>query len=76
MTPSAPSSQNRPGTVERAYQLANEGKTISEIRRGLSAEHYIDARAQLWGAALVAGLRRVARAANEAAAIAAPPPAP
>jgi hypothetical protein len=50
----------RPSAIERAYQLAREGKTLSQIRGALAAEHYGDARAQLWGPVLLADLRRLA----------------
>jgi hypothetical protein len=50
----------RPSAIERAYQLAREGKTLSQIRGALAAEQYGDARAQLWGPTLLADLRRLA----------------
>ena len=56
----------RPGAVERAYQLAREGKTPSEIKRELTAEHYVDAQAQLWGPTLIGDLRRLAKLSNAA----------
>ena len=43
------SQSDRPGTVERAFQLASSGKFagVSEVRKQLSVEGYPDANAQL-----------------------------
>jgi hypothetical protein len=45
-------------TIERAYELAREGNAITEIKKKLRAEGYMDAEAQLYGRALAASLKR------------------
>ena len=51
----------RPTTMERAYQLAGGGEcaTVAEIKTRLSREGYADAQMQIQGAALGAALRRL-----------------
>jgi predicted RNA binding protein with dsRBD fold (UPF0201 family) len=49
----------KPGTIERAYELAREGHAIEEIRRMLRTEGYADAARQLFGQSLSADLRRL-----------------
>jgi len=48
----------RPSTLERAYELARQGHAITEIKKMLRAEGYMDAEAQLYGRALAASLKR------------------
>jgi hypothetical protein len=48
----------RPSTLERAFELAREGHSITEIKRMLRAENYIDAEAQLYGRSLAESLKR------------------
>jgi hypothetical protein len=48
----------RPTAIERAYELAREGNPITEIKKKLRAEGYMDAEAQLYGRALAASLKR------------------
>jgi hypothetical protein len=55
---------DRPGTVERAFELARGGKDLKEIRRALAAERYEDAQPQLTSPALIAHLRRLAKGAQ------------
>ncbi len=52
---------DKPGIIERAYQLAHEGKMPVEIKAALRREGYIDYVSQLDGASLLADLRRIAR---------------
>jgi hypothetical protein len=49
---------NRPSTLERAFELARAGHSITDIKRMLRAENYIDAEAQLYGRSLADSLRR------------------
>ncbi len=50
-----------PGTVERAYQLAREGKDVTEIRAILKSEGYSDVAGQLESRTLTGDLRRIAK---------------
>jgi hypothetical protein len=56
---------SRPSTLERAFELARAGHAITDIKKMLRAEGYMDAEAQLYGRALAASLKR---ARDEAAA--------
>lgn len=51
----------RPGTVERAYELARSGDYVSaaDIRKQLSKEGYGDAELQLTGRTITGELRRL-----------------
>ena len=49
----------RAGTIERAYELAREGRSGSDIKRLLKQEGYTDAAEQLFGRSLQAALRRL-----------------
>ena len=53
--------QHRPGTIERAYQLARSGefKTVAEIRTKLNQEGYLDVAGQIYGPTLASALRRL-----------------
>jgi hypothetical protein len=53
-----------PGLVERAYQLAKEGRTIAEIRTELKNERYSDIQGQLDSRTLLKDLRRLSRLAK------------
>ena len=57
---------DRPTTLERAYQLARTGAYTgaSEIKAKLKSEGYGDAAAQLYGQTLHADLRRLCTAAR------------
>ena len=57
---------HRPGTVERAYQLARTGEyeTVRQIRSQLDREGYLDASSQITGAMLVRELARDCRMAR------------
>ena len=50
---------DRPGVVERAYQMARTGQFhyVEEIRRELDREGYYPCRAHIAGAALLKSLR-------------------
>jgi hypothetical protein len=63
---------HRPGAIERAFQLAAEGKGLTEIKRQLNAEGYSDPAAQLYGPVLLTSLKRTAAAARAAMAQDAP----
>jgi hypothetical protein len=51
--------RDRPGVVERAYQMARTGQFhyVEEIRRELDREGYYPCRAHIAGAALLKSLR-------------------
>jgi hypothetical protein len=49
---------NRPSTLERAFDLARAGHSVTEIKRMLRAENYLDAEAQLYGRTLAESLKR------------------
>lgn len=51
----------RPTTLERAYQLAREGRcrTVSDIKQALAAEGYDRIQDSLYGPTLAADLRRL-----------------
>ena len=57
---------NRPTTLERAYQLAKSGEFvgISDLTTRLVAEGYANASEQLYGRTLLADLRRLCIAAR------------
>lgn len=50
--------QHRLSVLERAFELAREGKTLAEIRKTLRTEGYENAAAQLYGPTLIASLKR------------------
>lgn len=54
----------RPGTVERAYQLAKSGEfeTARQIKVQLDREGYIDGYSQISGVAMARELGRICRA--------------
>ena len=52
---------SKPTTVERAHQLAGEGKGIQEIGNVLRAEGYANVVGQLLSPTLRADLRRISR---------------
>lgn len=54
---------HRPTTLERAYQLAREGRcrTVSDIKQALSFEGYDRIQDSLYGPTLGADLRRLCR---------------
>ena len=51
----------RPTTLERAYELAREGRcrTVSDIKQALSAEGYDRIQDALYGPSLTADLRKL-----------------
>lgn len=51
----------RPTTLERAYELAREGRcrTVSDIKQALSSEGYDRVQDALYGPSLTADLRRL-----------------
>jgi hypothetical protein len=49
---------NRPTVIERAFELAREGRQLTEIKRCLRTEGYMDADRQIYGPTLVAALKR------------------
>ncbi|QDH73023.1 hypothetical protein [Brevundimonas sp. M20] len=53
----------RPTTLERAYQLAREGRcrTVSDIKQALSSEGYDRLQDALYGPKLSADLRKLCR---------------
>lgn len=53
----------RPTTLERAYQLAREGRcrTVSDIKQALSSEGYDRIQDALYGPRLSADLRKLCR---------------
>ena len=53
--------ESKPRLLERAYQLAREGRPLSEIRKTLDQEGY-DQRSLLRGKTLIADLKRAAKA--------------
>ncbi len=65
----------RSGTIQRAYELAREGKTVGEIKQALKSEGYTDGPEQLFGRSLNADLRRLRLEALEAQAAASEIPA-
>ncbi len=50
---------SRPTTVERAFQLAQQGQGAAEIKKRLSEEGYSDAAAQLSGPSIKSQLRKL-----------------
>ena len=52
---------NRPTTLERAYQLAREGRcrTVSDIKQALASEGYDRIQDSLYGPTLASDLRRL-----------------
>jgi len=61
MSPLVHLMSSKPTTVERAYELAREGKGIQEIGNVLRAEGYSNVVSQLLSPTLRADLRRIAR---------------
>jgi hypothetical protein len=55
---------SRISTIERAFELAREDKSTTEIKRLLQSEGYWDAGAQLHGRAITASLKRARLAAR------------
>ncbi len=55
---------DRPTTLERAYQLAREGRcrTVSDIKQALSSEGYDRIADSLYGPSLTADLRKLCQA--------------
>jgi hypothetical protein len=55
---------HRPTTLERAYQLAREGRcrTVGDIKQALAAEGYERIQDSLYGRTLTADLRRLCQA--------------
>lgn len=55
---------HRPTTLERAYQLAQEGRcrTVSDIKQALSAEGFDRIQDSLYGPTLSAALRKLCQA--------------
>ena len=53
--------QNRPTTLERAYELARSGRcrTVSDIKQALSSEGYARIQDALYGPTLGAALRKL-----------------
>jgi len=51
----------KPNVVERAFQLAREGRALPEIRKTLRSEGY-DENSQRRGRSLIADLKRAAKA--------------
>lgn len=51
----------RPTTIERAYQLAKNGgcRTVSDVKRALSAEGYERIQDALYGPSLTSALRKL-----------------
>ncbi len=60
------SMNNRPTTLERAFQLARSGdySTISDIRRQLKLEGFSDAPSQISGPSMLKQLRKLCEAAR------------
>lgn len=54
---------HRPTTLERAYQLAREGRcrTVSDIKQALASEGYDRIQDSLYGPSLSADLRKLCR---------------
>ena len=54
-------SSNRPTTLERAYELAREGRcrTVSDIKQALSSEGFDRIQDSLYGPTLTAALRKL-----------------
>jgi virulence-associated protein VapD len=57
-------SSHRPTTLERAYELAREGRcrTVSDIKQALSAEGFDRIQDSLYGPTLSADLRKLCQA--------------
>jgi len=57
-------SSHRPTTLERAYELAREGRcrTVSDIKQALSSEGYDRIQDSLYGPTLSADLRKLCQA--------------
>ena len=55
---------HRPTTLERAYELAQEGRcrTVSDIKQALSAEGFDRIQDSLYGPTLSAALRKLCQA--------------
>lgn len=55
---------HRPTTLERAYQIAREGRcrTVSDIKQALSSEGYDRIQDSLYGPTLSADLRKLCQA--------------
>ena len=55
---------HRPTTLERAYELAREGRcrTVSDIKQALSAEGFDRIQDSLYGPTLSAALRKLCQA--------------
>jgi len=55
---------DRPTTLERAYQLAREGRcrTVSDIKQALSSEGFDRIADSLYGPSLTADLRKLCQA--------------
>jgi hypothetical protein len=56
---------NQPGTVERAYQLAREGKSLAEIKTMLRLEGYSDGVLHINSPSVASNLRKMAKQARQ-----------